>query len=70
MTFTPLLYIDKDSKTMHLSFKELSYIDVTICKLESAITVFFAIPVMSLVFTAVNPPCLAITFDAALDKLP
>ena len=60
---------DKDREAVHLSFLELSDVDVPICELEFAFTVFLAISVMPLVLAAIDPFGLTLAFDAPLYEL-
>ena len=69
VAFSLIFLADKDREAVHLALLELPNVDVPVCELEFAFTVFLTISVMPLVLAPIDPLGLTFALDAPLHEL-
>jgi hypothetical protein len=70
MSLEALFNIDIYSESMHFALVEFSNVNVSVCELERALTVLFAILEVALVLAAICPLRFTVTLDSSLLELP
>ena len=70
MTLSLILLADENCESIHFTFFELAYVNVSVCKLKFPLSILFSVFVMTLILSAIGPLGLSLALDAALHKLP